>query len=541
MHSSHPSHPGGRRWRRAGLAAAVAGVAGLAAAAPVHALATRSAPPDPTDPAEPADAAALDDDAVAAAKAALERWLADQGASTPAVTGAADESTGAQITCPVIPDANFDYFLLHAGVEPGTELNEVRVDAAAALSPHLSAVAGESPAMGVACVAEGVSEPLDAAATLPPPPTDAGSATPRTAPPDATDGDTGTAIDDTDVAAPSPDPSAPVPPGSISLEGDTAPTLREATVIATAIDDSEFAAAITEIDPEAVVASPAGELDGELVGSCDATIDRCQAWWHQDGLAIGLDVTGFELDTDGALALVEDVVPTALVSLVAAAEGGEPSIPPPPTTEPEEPFERIEIPEGETATSVEGSVERGAFVPYAFNAGAGQQIDVTLSAPDGNATFDLFTPGGELIANDQTSFQVTAPEHGDYLLQVGATTGTADYTIDLAITGEADPLPPPDGGPIEIPGGETSTSVEGTVERGAFDTWTFSATAGQTVDLTVTSADDNATFDLFSPNGEGMANDETTFSGTLPDGGLYALEVGATTGTAEYTIELTIT
>lgn len=530
----HTTHPHRRPWRSAALASAALGVGSLAAALPIQ-LAVASSPPDtspsgngPADPGAAGGTIEISDADVADAKAALEQWLAEHALD--AGTGAAAAPDGSSpadpnetsaspaqsplptLPCPILPDENLDYFAEQAGLTPDAEPSSVEVADAAVLAPDLSTVDPDSGALGVACTASTVS---GTAATV-----DIGETA------------------GTDVTAQGGDS---LPAGSISLEGDTAPNLPELTVVATSMDDSEFAAAITAADPDAVVTSPDGAVGGELVGHCDTTIDRCQAWWHQDGLVIGITLAGVGSDVTTAVDLIDDIVPSAIVSLVATGEGTDPSIPAPPPTEPAEPpFERIEIPEGETSTSVTGSVDRGAFVPYAFAAGAGQQVDITLSAPDGNATFDMFTPGGELIANDQTTFSGTVPEHGDYLVQVGATTGSTDFELGVSITGEAEPPPAPDGGPIQIPPGETSATVDGSVDRGQFDTWTFRAAAGQQVDLTVSSPEGNATFDVFSPSGELLADDQSSFSGTVPADGDYALEVGATSGTADYTIDLSI-
>jgi hypothetical protein len=205
---------------------------------------------------------------------------------------------------------------------------------------------------------------------------------------------------------------------------------------------------------------------------------------------------------------------------------------------------RIQFAPGATSGSVNGAVSRGDWHHWAARAFAGQTMEVTITADSGNATFELYTPSGDQMANDVRSFSGTLPQSGDYAIDVGSTGGLANYTLTLTITGEpAAPLTPPT--PGHLPGhnrgsidlSEGFNSVTGTVARGDWHHWAFRAQAGQPIQVM---AGGNATFELYTPSGDQMANDVTQFEGAAPATGLYAVDIGSTGGTANYTLAVVL-
>jgi hypothetical protein len=208
---------------------------------------------------------------------------------------------------------------------------------------------------------------------------------------------------------------------------------------------------------------------------------------------------------------------------------------------------QIQFAAGSTSGSVNGAVPRGDWDHWGARARRGQMIEVTVSATSGNATFELYTPSGDQMANDVRSFRGQLPADGNYAIDVGSTGGLANYTLTVTITGEPSPdAPQPPSAPvgqqnkgqIQFASGASSGSVGGTVATGAWHHWGARAQAGQVIQITING---NATFELYTPSGTQMANDVTSFSGTLPATGNYAIDVGSTGGTANYTLTLSIT
>lgn len=66
------------------------------------------------------------------------------------------------------------------------------------------------------------------------------------------------------------------------------------------------------------------------------------------------------------------------------------------------------------------------------------------------------------------------------------------------------------------------------------------AAAGQTLNLTLTSLEDNAVLDVYAPDGALLAREATTASVELPSGGDYTIIVGGTRGNASYELIIEI-
>jgi hypothetical protein len=122
-----------------------------------------------------------------------------------------------------------------------------------------------------------------------------------------------------------------------------------------------------------------------------------------------------------------------------------------------------------------------------------------------------------------------------------APAGAAGLAVDAAVATPVEPV----GSEQRMsfaPGTDNATAT-GAVVRGSADTWVLTASAGQTMDVMVTSFEANSTFDVFSPDGTAMTapDDRTTWTGVLPADGDYRVVVAPTRGNATYTITVRIT
>lgn len=91
--------------------------------------------------------------------------------------------------------------------------------------------------------------------------------------------------------------------------------------------------------------------------------------------------------------------------------------------------------------------------------------------------------------------------------------------------------------------GRTTATYKNSVVRGTRDRYTLGARAGQKMSVHITSVENNAVFDIYTPQGGtlvGEGEDSTDWSGTLPASGDYVVEVGGTRGNATYTLKVTV-
>lgn len=91
-----------------------------------------------------------------------------------------------------------------------------------------------------------------------------------------------------------------------------------------------------------------------------------------------------------------------------------------------------------------------------------------------------------------------------------------------------------------------SKTVNGSVIRGERARHTLNARAGQTLEVNVTSEEDNAVFQIYLPGekgtlpGAGEMDDAKKFSGKVPADGEYVIVVGPTRGNATYKLNYSV-
>lgn len=98
---------------------------------------------------------------------------------------------------------------------------------------------------------------------------------------------------------------------------------------------------------------------------------------------------------------------------------------------------------------------------------------------------------------------------------------------------------------IKFAKGKSSTTISYSVIRGDRDTYLLGAKAGQRMSVRITSLEKNAVFQIENPEGAYLENagdgdDQTTWTGTLPDKGDYKIIVGGTRGNASYKLSVSI-
>ena len=93
---------------------------------------------------------------------------------------------------------------------------------------------------------------------------------------------------------------------------------------------------------------------------------------------------------------------------------------------------------------------------------------------------------------------------------------------------------------IQFKPGTTSSLVQDAVVRGTRDIYLLGARAAQTMNISLSSVENNAVFDLVTPNGVMIKQGVTSASLVLPLNGDYKVIVGGTRGNATYQLYVEI-
>jgi len=99
--------------------------------------------------------------------------------------------------------------------------------------------------------------------------------------------------------------------------------------------------------------------------------------------------------------------------------------------------------------------------------------------------------------------------------------------------------------PVRFEKGASSATIEGGVPRGERAAYSLGARQGQTMEVSISSVEDNAVFTLYEPDGTIIRgteeeNDVKKWKGTLPHNGAYVIDVGATRGGASFKMTVSI-
>jgi hypothetical protein len=79
---------------------------------------------------------------------------------------------------------------------------------------------------------------------------------------------------------------------------------------------------------------------------------------------------------------------------------------------------------------------------------------------------------------------------------------------------------------VKFATGASSTTIKNSVVRSDRNTYLLGAKSGQQMNLKITSLENNAVFDVLSPDGKTVKQEATTWSGKLPANGDYQIIVG---------------
>ncbi|TAF51430.1 MAG: hypothetical protein EAZ61_10650 [Oscillatoriales cyanobacterium] len=190
---------------------------------------------------------------------------------------------------------------------------------------------------------------------------------------------------------------------------------------------------------------------------------------------------------------------------------------------------------------------------YLTSQDAGAQINVRSSPSTSASTPHYGVPG------DAVTLQQSATGDDGYVwynVRFNASGATGWVRSDFVATGTpaANATAPVSGTgrsqTIQFAAGASSASLDGSVVRGTEDTYYVSASPGQYMQVSVSSTENNAVFQVYgevegtwSPLiGAGPGDDASTWADTLPGGGTgnFMIVVGPTRGNADYSLYVSI-
>jgi hypothetical protein len=200
--------------------------------------------------------------------------------------------------------------------------------------------------------------------------------------------------------------------------------------------------------------------------------------------------------------------------------------------------QRIRFDPGTDNATVRASVAPGTTARYALRAVAGQTMIVSLGPDDFAALTTIFGPNGDVVGAGHTLTTANLPATGDYVVEVGNTGTTSDFTMNVRI--------PANGSTVQrirfAPGTDNAT-VQGTFREAQSDRYVLRATAGQSMTIQITPPGTGASLVVLAPNGSplpGGPGDAVTFE--LPATGDYTIIIGGGRGDSSpiYSMKVTI-
>lgn len=216
----------------------------------------------------------------------------------------------------------------------------------------------------------------------------------------------------------------------------------------------------------------------------------------------------------------------------------------PPPTAPPPPSGNIRF-----GSTVNGELIAGQRGEWTFTGNANQRVTIALDA-DFDAYLYLLNSAGTIIAQDDDSGQgynslingFSLPSAGTYTIQAASFGDiySGAYTLSL---GDAASLPAtatPTRTPTSIPPAQQGniaigTTVNGNLPRATRQDWTFSATAGQSVTITLTSSDfdsylyllNGARVEITRDDDSGGGYNSQIASFAIPSAGNYIIQVAS--------------
>jgi hypothetical protein len=196
---------------------------------------------------------------------------------------------------------------------------------------------------------------------------------------------------------------------------------------------------------------------------------------------------------------------------------------------------RIAFAPGGTAITETGSLTGPGTRSYVLEASAGQDMTVRLSTSGAAAWLAITAPDGSVLLPttlNQAAWTGTLPASGDYYITVGLASGTASFSLFASVPQR-----------ISFAQGATAATVSGTLTAPNPDAWLIEASANRLMQVMLQAPNGGAWLSIDGVDGTSLLSGnarQTFWSGHLPSTQDYVIGVHSTTGTLNYTLQVTI-
>ncbi|GAB4574867.1 MAG: hypothetical protein Kow0077_23540 [Anaerolineae bacterium] len=192
---------------------------------------------------------------------------------------------------------------------------------------------------------------------------------------------------------------------------------------------------------------------------------------------------------------------------------------------------------GETTTAINGSVSGSNVLSYLLEGSAGQPAIVNVITPGGNAWLAVTGLDGTVLLSPEARavrWAGNLPGTQGYLLQVGAGTGTADFTLQVTVPQR-----------VRFPTGATSTRLRGELSGQYDGVYVLGAAEGQLMRVTLSAPEtgNNAWLTIEGADGNvllPLTEMRTFWSGRLPASQDYYVRVVTDGSPATYSLYIEI-
>jgi trimeric autotransporter adhesin len=155
-----------------------------------------------------------------------------------------------------------------------------------------------------------------------------------------------------------------------------------------------------------------------------------------------------------------------------------------------------------------GTIDVGDLDMWSFTANAGDSIELRMGAVNLNPWIQLYGPDGKLVSSAGSGatgvrdavLSITATNSGTFTVVVSAfaLNQTGTYNLNLAkIPGAFATAPGDDGGTLT-----NGIETPGTIDVGDLDMWSFTANAGDSIELRMGAVNLNPSIQLYGPDGK---------------------------------------
>ncbi len=246
------------------------------------------------------------------------------------------------------------------------------------------------------------------------------------------------------------------------------------------------------------------------------------------------------------------VGPTALVTpapAVQATPGASgPVIAPPPPSGGASGPKRVTFPPGGTTAFLQNTLAPNGMDRYVLRALAGQTLSLNLVTSQGSAALVVYGADGTVLlpaSNGATTWSGKLPSTQDYNIEVRSTAANVmNYALQVTIPPLATTVPQDTPRRITFAPGATTASIAGSTATNGQDRFVLRISQGQTLNATITSAQNNVILIIYGADGNVLISDHagaTTFTGKVPSTQDYFIDTRSVgSNVVPFTLKVTI-